>query len=178
MAMEYRVGHEHQDHIKEEKKAPHLPPPAGEAVGGDGGHPHLEHHDGHHQYHAVPELQQVVRALEQNGDVLGQAHLVGDELQIHRLGDVGVPGDAGEHLAVVGGDLALGHEGVGKSQHRGQKKRHGEEGRQHRQDPTAEIPLFDHPSTSFPKTSSALNSRAMRATITMASSTAAEDIFW
>ena len=174
-------GHQHQDHIEEKQERTHFPPPAGEAVGGDGGHRQLQQHHRHRQNHRVPEFQQVVGALDEGGDVLAEADLVGDELQVHRLGYVGLPvaaGDVGEHLAVVGADLALGHKGVGDGQHRGHQKGQGKARRQQRQGEAAEIAVLFHPSTSFPKMSSTLNSSAMSATITRAISTAAEAIFW
>jgi hypothetical protein len=60
-----------------------------------------------------------------------------------------------EHRAVVGLDLRLGHKGVGDGEHRGQQKGHREGSAQKEHDEPAEITLFPHPSTSFPKLSSA-----------------------
>ena len=178
------IGHEHQDHIKEEDGIPYPAPPAAEPIGGHRRHRHLQQHDGHHQDHRVPDLQQIFRAFDQRCDILGKAHLVRDELQVHLLGDIAAAaGNGGKDRAVVGVDLRLRHEGVGDRQHRWQQKGQGKQ-RRHKdlkapaQDVAAALFCLLHPSTSFPKASSTRNKRAMMTTITSASITAAAESFW
>jgi hypothetical protein len=96
---------------------------SGEAVGSKESHQGLEEHDGYHQDHRIPEFEEVVRTFQKHGFVLAEADEIGDNLQIHLIGHVGTGGgDAVEDLAVVGGDLRLGHKGIGESQNDGGQK--------------------------------------------------------
>ena len=98
----------------------------GEAVGGKQGHQSLEDHDRHHQDHRIPELEEIIRTFQKHGFVLAEADQIGDDLQIHLIGHVGAcGGDAVEDLAVVGGDLRLGHKGIGEGQNDGGQKQNG-----------------------------------------------------
>ena len=173
------IRHEHQDHIEEEQTVAHLPAPAGKAIGRDGRDHELREDDRRGQDDGVPEFQQIVRAFEQDGEILGEADLVGDEFEFNGLGDVALAVvGVFKDLAVAGRDLALRHEGVRDGQNRRQQKQQREHRAEQKADRAGKIAFFLHPSTSFPKMFSTKNKRAMRMMMTIASSTAAADRRW
>ena len=173
------VGHQHQNDVGKENHVADLAAPAGEAVGRHRGNNQLQNHDGHHQNHRIPELQEIVRAPEQDGNILGKAHLVGDKFQVDGIGNIaGTLLDRGEDLAVVGRDFALGHKGVGNGQDRGQQKQQGEHRRQDGQGRAAKEPGLFHPSTSFPNQFSTAKRMAISTTMPRARITAAAESRW
>ena len=103
------IRHEHKDNIEEEYAAAYLTAPAGEAVGRDRRNADLKNDDRHNEEDTVPELEQIFRGLYKPGDILRERDLIGDELEVHGLGDVAAGGRGKDH-AVVGFDLRFGHE--------------------------------------------------------------------
>ena len=64
------IGHQHQDNVRKENDLSDSPPVSGKSIGSQGGHYQLEYHDRSYQYHGIPELEQILRTLEQHRIVL------------------------------------------------------------------------------------------------------------